>query len=237
MISSSRIALASAALLLSACANSASSAEEGALTTFEDKAAYAIGVNLGKQLAQDSADVDTALLLRGLQEALAGKELLLTDQEIGNTLQQFQQQLMQKRQARMESEGATNLEAGKKFLAENAQREGVQTTASGLQYEVVKEGDGAKPSATDTVTVHYHGTTLEGTVFDSSVDRGEPVSFPLNQVIAGWTEGLQLMATGSKYKFFIPAALGYGAQSPPGAKFGPNATLVFDVELLSIQSP
>lgn len=228
-----RVALAASALLLSACANSANSAEDGALS-FEDKAAYAIGVNLGKQLAQDAADINTELILKGINEALAGGELMMTEQEIGNTLQQFQQQLMQKRQAKMQEEGAENLEAGNAFLAKNGAREGVTTTTSGLQYEVMQEGEGTKPTATDSVTVHYHGTTIDGTVFDSSVDRGEPVTFPLNQVIAGWTEGLQLMSPGAKYKFYIPAALGYGAQSPPGAKFGPNATLIFDVELLSV---
>ncbi|REJ84755.1 MAG: FKBP-type peptidyl-prolyl cis-trans isomerase [Acidobacteria bacterium] len=237
MTAALRIAFATTALLFTACADSPTSAQEGSLETFEQKAAYAIGVNFGQQLAQDASDIDVDMLVRGLREAIAGEDLQLTDQEIGQTLQQFQQQLMQQRQARMQAEGQENLAAGEAFLAENAQREGVVTTDSGLQYEVIESGEGAKPAATDRVTVHYHGTTIDGEVFDSSVQRGEPVTFGLGQVIPGWTEGLQLMSPGAKYKLFIPAGLAYGQQSPPGAKFGPNEALIFEVELISVESP
>ena len=176
--------------------------------------------------------------IRGhLRNNAAGANLKLTDQEMMQTMQEFQRQMAEAQRAKSQQEAAENLEKGNAFLAENGKREGVVTTASGLQYEIVEPGEGPKPSATSKVKVHYHGTTIDDVVFDSSVDRGQPVSFGLNQVIAGWTEGVQLMSPGAKFKFYIPAALGYGTNVRPGSKFGPNATLIFDVELIEIEEP
>jgi FKBP-type peptidyl-prolyl cis-trans isomerase len=139
--------------------------------------------------------------------------------------------------AKMMADAKNNLEAGQKFLAENAKKPGVQTTASGLQYQVVTEGKGAKPKAGDVVRVHYKGSLLDGKVFDSSYDRGQPVVFPIDQVVPGWQEGLQLMPVGSKFKLWVPANLGYGEKGTPGGPIGPNSTLVFDLELLDIVKP
>ena len=230
----STLALA-ASLLTLACAKT-SSAQEGALNTLEEKASYAIGVNMGQQLGA-AGNIDLDLLVQGFKDAAAGANLKLTDQEMMQTMQEFQRQMAEAQRAKSQQEAAENLEKGNAFLAENGKREGVVTTASGLQYEIVEPGEGPKPSATSKVKVHYHGTTIDDVVFDSSVDRGQPVSFGLNQVIAGWTEGVQLMSPGAKFKFYIPAALGYGTNVRPGSKFGPNATLIFDVELIEIEEP
>ena len=227
------LALATGLLLTLGCAKT-SSAQEGSLNTLEEKASYAIGVNMGQQLGA-AGDIDIDLIVQGFKDAAAGAELKLTDQEMMQTMQEFQRKVAEAQRAEAEREAAENLEKGNAFLAENGQREGVVTTASGLQYEIVEDAEGPKPTATSKVKVHYHGTTIEGTVFDSSVDRGQPVSFGLNQVIAGWTEGVQLMSPGAKYKFYIPAALAYGTNVRPGSKFGPNAALIFDVELLEIE--
>ncbi len=188
----------------------------------------ALGTLIGRNIKSQNFDLDVDQLVAALKDTLAGKPGKLTDDQC--------QQLLQKAQAdAAASAGKKAAEAGKAFLAENAKKKGVTTTASGLQYEVMKEGTGAKPTAAETVKVHYHGTLTNGEVFDSSVQRGEPISFPLNGVIKGWTEGLQLMPTGSKFKFTIPSDLAYGDRgSPP--KIGPGATLIFEVELLGIEA-
>lgn len=202
------------------------------LDTPEQQAGYGIGVNIGSNLSSQGVaeDIDIAALLMGIEDAVSG-ELKMEEQAISAALQAFTAQQEAKAMAELEAQA----EAGRAFMAENANRDGVVTTESGLQYEVLTEGEGgASPVASDSVNVHYHGTLVDGTVFDSSIDRGQPVSFPLGNVIPGWTEGLQLMSVGDKYRFFVPAELAYGANGAPPI-IGPNATLIFDVELLGIE--
>lgn len=188
---------------------------------------YALGCLIGKNVSAQGLKPDVEAMVAALKDTMAGKPAKYTDQQL--------QQIMQSHQmTAAKAASGKNTEEGKAFLEKNGKREGVKTTASGLQYEVLKPGTGAKPAATDTVKVHYHGTLIDGSVFDSSVDRGEPISFPLNGVIKGWTEGVQLMPVGSKYKFVIPSELAYGDRGA-GGKIGPNATLIFEVELLAIE--
>ena len=196
---------------------------------------YAIGWQTGHSFAQQNVDVDQESLIQGLSDAIAGADAKFTDAEMMAALQQLQQDMMARQQAQAQEQAGTNDAEAAEFLASNGARDGVTTVDSGLQYEVITEGEGPKPAVTDTVSVHYRGTLLDGTEFDSSYSRGTPATFPLNRVIAGWTEGLQLMSVGSKYKLFIPADLGYGVQgSPP--KIGPGAALIFEVELLEIKN-
>ncbi len=194
---------------------------------------YAIGWQTGLNFRQQEIDIDAEQFADGLREALAGGDSRWTAEEMGAALQAFQQELLAQQQEKMAAAGSENAAAGEAFLAENKDREGVMTTDSGLQYEVVEEGEGPSPSASDRVTVHYRGTLVDGTQFDSSIDRGQPATFRLDQVIAGWTEGLQLMNVGSKYKLYVPAELAYGPRGQ-GA-IGPNSTLVFEVELIGIE--
>jgi FKBP-type peptidyl-prolyl cis-trans isomerase len=198
------------------------------------KASYGLGVQAGTTWKNRGADIDWDAYFKGIRDAAAGSPNLLTDAQIREAMTQFQKDTQERFQAKQAADGAKNKEAGDKFLAENKGKEGVQTTASGLQYKVVSLGTGPKPLATDKVTVHYTGTLIDGKKFDSSVDRGQPASFPLNGVIKGWTEGLQLMPTGSKFKFFIPSDLAYGLNAP--ATIGPNQVLVFDVELIKAEA-
>jgi FKBP-type peptidyl-prolyl cis-trans isomerase len=203
--------------------------------SLEDRASYSIGLNLGRSLKTNDIKANADLLIKGLRDGLAG-QALLTDEEMQATMQAFQEQVQKQQEAKQKEIGEKNKMEGEAFLTKNKARQGVKTTASGLQYEVLSEGTGAAPKATDTVTVNYKGTLMDGTTFDSSYDRGQPATFVLNQVIPGWTEGVQLMKVGSKYKFYIPAALGYGERGAGGV-IGPNAPLVFEVELLSIGQP
>jgi FKBP-type peptidyl-prolyl cis-trans isomerase len=203
------------------------------LTTQEQKASYAIGVNIGTGISSQglAGDVDLAAIALGMQDAVAGN-LKLTPEELEAAMQEFGAVMQAKQQAAMQEQS----QAGKDFLAKNASEPGVKTTDSGLQYLVLTEGadaDAKKPTAEDTVNVHYHGTLIDGTVFDSSVERGTPITFPLNGVIPGWTEGLQLMKVGDKYRFFIPSELAYGEAG--AGPIPPNSTLIFDVELLGIE--
>lgn len=218
-----------------ACAQEAEmeGAAEGTPATQVEKVSYSIGLNMGRSLQQQSVEVDVDQLTQGIRDGLSGAEAKMTDEEIQTVMQAFQQEMMQKAQQQQAEAASKNEAEGAEFLAENKEREGVMVTDSGLQYEVLEEGDGPKPSAEDQVTVHYKGTLIDGTVFDSSYDRGQPATFPLNAVIPGWTEGVQLMNVGSKYKLYIPPQLGYGAQGQ-GPTIGPNATLIFEVELLEI---
>lgn len=195
----------------------------------EDAMLYAAGGHSARQAMQQG--LHPGKILAGLEDKLTGNEAAYTPEQIGEAFQVFQQ-LQQQAQQSSGGNAAENLAAGQAFLAENAGKDEITTTDSGLQYEVIQEGEGSKPSATDTVTVHYTGRLLDGTVFDSSVQRGEPIEFPLNRVIPGWTEGVQLMSPGAKYRFWIPANLAYGEQGP--ASIGPNQVLDFDVELISI---
>lgn len=192
-----------------------------------DKLSYAWGVLMGKQLkAMGVKEFDADSFRDGVKTAFEGGELAMPEEECQKMINEYLMDLQQKAEA-------VAKEAGVKFLAENKGREGVKETASGLQYVVEKEGTGEQPTATDEVTVHYTGRLLDGTVFDSSVSRGEPATFPLNRVIPGWTEGVQLMKEGAKYTFFIPSDLAYGAQGVPNA-IPPHSTLIFDVELIKV---
>jgi FKBP-type peptidyl-prolyl cis-trans isomerase len=204
------------------------------LKTQKDKVSYALGANLGMNLHKQSVEVDPAIVLRGLKDALAAGKMLLTDDEAKAALMQLQAEVRNKQQEKMKVAGELNKKEGVEFLAANKTKDGVVTLPSGLQYKILTEGAGAKPAATDTVVCNYRGTLISGTEFDSSYKRGQPASFPVNGVIKGWTEALQLMPVGSKWQLFVPAELGYGDRGA-GGEIGPSATLIFEVELLSIQ--
>ena len=215
-------------LVLAGCDNKA--ADSADLKTPAQKASYGIGLSMGKNLSQEGMDdLDSQAVALGIEDALAKKDQRLTDEELMEAFG-FLQARAQERMSALNDAAA---KAGADFLAENAKREGVQTTESGLQYEVIKKAEGAQPKVSDVVSVHYQGTLVDGSVFDSSIERGEPVEFPVGGVIPGWVEGLQLMKVGEKYKFYIPSELAYGAQSPTPA-IPANSTLVFEVELLDI---
>ena len=198
----------------------------------KDKMSYALGMNLGEYLTRNPVELNFDAAVNGLRDFIAGTPKLSREEYV-SAMQLLQQQMQEAGRRQMEQAAAANALAEKNFMAQNARRPGVTVTASGLQYEVLKQGSGAKPSANSVVRVHYTGTLLDGTKFDSSVDRGEPAEFGVNQVIAGWTEALQLMPVGSKYKLYIPAAIAYGARGA-GEAIPPNAALIFEVELLDI---
>jgi FKBP-type peptidyl-prolyl cis-trans isomerase FklB len=199
-----------------------------------DKLSYALGLGIGQQLSQMGAsDISAEDFAQAIKDVLEGNELKVSHREAQTIVQDYFQKQEQKLQAQRAEAGKAHKEAGEKYLAENAKKEGVITLPSGLQYQVLKEGNGKKPTAKDTVQCHYEGFLIDGTVFDSSVQRGEPATFPLQQVIAGWTEGLQLMQEGAKYRFFIPYRLGYG-EGGAGASIPPFAALIFDVELIQV---
>jgi FKBP-type peptidyl-prolyl cis-trans isomerase len=206
-----------------------------ALTTNKQKASYAIGMNWGTGLHRQNIDVDSAALIQGMKDALAGGKTLLTEDEARTALMQLQKEVQEKQQAKAAAEGEANKKEGEAFLAANKSKEGVVTLPSGLQYKILKEGTGPKPTATDSVVCNYKGTLINGTEFDSSYKRGEPATFPVTGVIKGWTEALQLMPVGSKWQLFIPSDLAYGPRGTPGGPIGPNATLIFEVELVSIK--
>jgi len=206
-----------------------------ALKTQKDKVSYALGANLGMNLHKQSVEVDPAIVLRGLKDALAARKMLLTDDEAKAALMQLQADVRNKQQEKMKVAGEMNRKEGVEFLAANKTKEGIVTLPSGLQYKILTEGTGPKPTSTDTVVCNYRGTLTSGTEFDSSYKRGQPASFPVIGVIKGWTEALQLMPVGSKWQLFVPSELGYGDRGA-GSDIGPGATLIFEVELLSIQS-
>jgi len=198
-----------------------------------DRLSYTVGMDIGNSLSEQGMDLDLDLLIEALRASYLGEETRLTTEEALAERDKFMQRRQQELEEERSRDAETNLEEGQAFLAQNAEREDVTQTESGLQYRVIEEGEGASPVATDQVTVHYRGTLLNGTEFDSSYARGEPATFALNQVIPGWTEGVQLMNEGAKYEFFIPADLAYGEQGRPGP-IGPNSTLIFEVELIEI---
>lgn len=200
----------------------------------QDKASYIIGLNLGRSLKTQEVPCTQDLIVQGLRDGLAGTAPLLTDEEIQSAMQEFQTQMMAQQETKRKADGEKNLKASEDFLTQNKARKEVKTTASGLQYEVLKEGSGEAPKPTDQVTVNYRGTLPDGKVFDSSYDRGEPATFPVNGVIPGWVEALQLMKPGAKYKIYLPPALAYGERGA-GTDIGPNQALVFEVELISVE--
>lgn len=200
------------------------------LTTLTQRLSYIVGENMAHQLQNDGLELDAAAVALAVSDVMAGNPSRLSDEEKRTTVEQVQKEA----QARQQAAHAKNREAGEAYLAENAKKEGVTTTASGLQYKQLVAGNGAKPTTSDRVRVHYHGTLTDGTVFDSSYQRGEPIVFPVTGVIAGWVEGLQLMNVGSKFELTIPSNLAYGANGS-GPVIGPDATLIFEVELLGIE--
>jgi FKBP-type peptidyl-prolyl cis-trans isomerase len=216
-----------AAVLLS---GSAFSAE---LVTDAQKLGYIIGMDIGESLKQQGGELDLETLIEAVRATYNGTPLAMTPEEAAAVRESFIAARRAEAEQARQSMAAINATEGDKFMLENRVKEGVQVTDSGLQYQVVVMGDGVKPAATDTVTVHYRGTLLNGEEFDSSYSRNEPTTFQLNQVIPGWTEGVQLMPVGSKFKFFIPPNLAYGPNG--GGPIGPNATLIFEVELLGIE--
>lgn len=200
-----------------------------------DKLSYALGLGIGRQLAQMGAkDMNIDDFAMAIRDVIEGNDLKITNREAQEIVNDYFQKQEEQMRAEMAEKGKAAKEAGEKYLAENAKKDGVVTQPSGLQYMVLKEGNGRKPKATDTVKCHYEGMLVDGTMFDSSIQRGEPAEFPLNGVIAGWTEGLQLMQEGAKYRFFIPYTLGYGERGA-GQSIPPFAALIFDVELIEVK--
>jgi len=207
------------------------------LSTEEEKTSYALGLTIGKQIAGMLNNNQTSVIAKffviGIQDVLESNKLAMSDEEMKTVMENLNKQAAEKRQQQMSAQANENRAAGKAYLDANAKKEGVKTTKSGLQYKVLQAGTGSKPQATDTVKVHYRGTLIDGTEFDSSFKRGQPAQFPLNRVIPGWTEGLQLMNPGSKYQFVIPSDIGYGDRGSPPT-IPPAATLIFEVELLEV---
>jgi FKBP-type peptidyl-prolyl cis-trans isomerase FklB len=236
---SSKVAMVGLGLLLMAGLavgqDAAKVAAPSELKDMKAKASYAIGLGLGRNLKSNGADIDADLLARGVKDAVAGGKVLLTDDQVKEVMLAFSEQLKSKQAEMAKSAVEKNKKEGQTFLAANKAKPGVVTLPSGLQYKVIKEGTGKTPKATDTVSTHYRGTLLDGTEFDSSIKRGQPASFPVNGVIPGWTEALQKMKVGSKWQLFIPSELAYGASPPPGSQIGPNAVLIFDIELLNVE--
>lgn len=230
-------------LALASCQEGMQGSSSTTMKTSDDSVSYAIGMNIGTSVRQDSININPDLLAQGIRDAMAQKTTL-TDTQAQTVMGSFQQRMMAKQQEKMMRQrdslakaGEGNKARGEAFLAQNKTKEGVITLPSGLQYQIIKEGTGPMPKATDEVEVHYHGTLIDGTVFDSSVERGQPVTFNVSGVIPGWTEALKLMKVGSKWKLFIPTELAYGANPQPGGKIGPNDALIFEVELISIKAP
>ena len=212
----------------------ADSEKSGDFDSPEARRSYALGMDIGNSLKELPVEIDVDSLAEGVRDTVSGDDTRLSQDELDGVMQGFVQDMEAAQQKKVDQQSKNNLDKGKKFLAENKDKEGVETTDSGLQYKVVEEGDGPSPSDSDSVTVHYTGKLIDGTVFDSSRKRGEPVTFPVDAVIPGWTEALQLMKQGAKYELYIPAELAYGERGA-GAQIGPNETLIFDVELISVE--
>ncbi len=215
-------------------ASQADAQEKRPLQTSMEKQSYSIGADIGNKLKAQSLEIDPEVFAQGLKDAVSGSKLRLTEQEINETLSNLQKELMEKQAERAKQLGEKNKEDGETFLSENKKKEGVKILSSGLQYRVIKEGAGKMPKADDTVVTNYRGTLTDGTEFDSSYKRGQPATFPVNGVIAGWTEALQLMKEGSKWELFIPSNLAYGERGA-GNVIGPNAALIFEIELISVK--
>lgn len=224
-------------LLTTLLAASAVLAQDAAFENAQDRISYALGMDIGRNMKLQEMDINPAVFAQGMGDAMGDGETKLTEDEARETLMSFQVEMQQKMAERHERDAVENKEKSDAFLAENKAKDGVTVTASGLQYEVITEGEGdVKPSANDRVKVDYTGKLLDDTVFDSSVERGQPAIFPVNRVIPGWTEALQLMTVGSKWKLVIPSELAYGERGAP-PRIGPNSVLQFEVELLEIMEP
>ena len=224
-----------------ATADTAASAEGGlkieGLATEKEQVSYMIGRDIARSLEEVKDEIDVETLSKAITAGLAGEKSLMTDEQATQVRETFAQRIQAERIAEMMATAKKNKEEGDAFLAANAEKEGVKTTESGLQYQVITEGKGARPDGDDVVRVHYKGTLLDGETFDSSYERNEPAVFSLQQVVPGWQEGIALMPVGSKYRFWIPSELGYGEKGTPGGPIGPNAVLVFEVELQDIVQP
>jgi len=225
---------AAAAVGIIALATWAQAQGPAGLKEQKEKVSYVIGVDIGKALQKQGVAIDPDLVARGIKDGFSGGKLLMSDQEIKETMTAFQKEMRAKQEMALKQAGEKNKREGEAFLAENKIKEGVKTLPSGLQYKVIKAGSGKKPKATDTVVTHYKGTLLDGTEFDSSYKRNQPATFKVNGVIRGWTEALQLMEEGAQWVLYVPAALAYGERGA-GPQIGPNATLIFEVELISVQ--
>jgi len=208
--------------------------DRATLKDAKDKVSYSIGLDIGMTFKKQKMELNSDALAAGVKDGLSGVQPLLTEDEVRQVMMTFSKEMTEKTAMANKEAGEKNKAEGEKFLSENKNKPGVKTTASGLQYKVLKEGSGSPPKETDTVVVNYRGTLVDGTEFDSSYKRGEPATFPVNRVIKGWTEALQLMKPGSKYQIFIPANLAYGERGA-GGDIGPNATLIFEVELMNVK--
>lgn len=234
------LATASLALVVAGCNQPAGTSAAGAGTTAaqldseKDKISYTIGMDLAKSLEPAKDEVDADMLARAIKDVWAGRDTALSDEQANEIREAFTQKMQAQQITEMLAKARKNAEEGSAFLEQNAAKEGVKVTASGLQYQVLTEGSGAKPGENAVVKVHYKGELLDGTVFDDSSERSEPATIPLAQVVPGWAEGIRLMSPGSKYRFWLPSNLAYGEQGTPGGPIPPNATLMFDVELLEI---
>jgi FKBP-type peptidyl-prolyl cis-trans isomerase FkpA len=237
LIAEDRVQPLAQALMVRIAARNGQPPADGKLPEIDrEQVGYLVGADVGRQLAPLKEELALPVLMQGLRTALSGGTPLLDEEQANAVRRAFGEKVQASMQARHEADARRNAEEGQAFLAKHRTEKGVFTTPSGLQYMVLRQGNGQRPRATDTVRVNYHGTLLDGTVFDSSYERGQPVEFGLDQVIPGWTEGLGLMPVGAKYRFWIPSQLAYGEKGTPGGPIGPNATLVFDVELLAIPS-
>ncbi|MEW6681909.1 MAG: FKBP-type peptidyl-prolyl cis-trans isomerase [Nitrospirota bacterium] len=226
--------IAAVAVIVGLLSGVAHAQNKPSLKTDQEKVSYSIGLDIGANFKRQSVELDSKALAAGISDGLSGAKPALSEDEVKKVLADFQQQMRARAAAMAQQLADQNKKNGEAYLAENKKQKGIVTLPSGLQYKVLKEAKGAKPKATDTVSVHYRGTLIDGTEFDSSIKRGQPAEFPVNQVIPGWTEALQLMPVGSKWQLFIPSGLAYGAQGA-GNMIGPNSTLIFEVELLEIK--
>ncbi|MGB5418741.1 FKBP-type peptidyl-prolyl cis-trans isomerase [Algibacter sp.] len=227
------LSLVAMVMLIASC--NKNGATEKPIKTELDSVSYAIGMDVARNVKASFEDFDSDLFMQGFNNVTDSTNILLEETKAQEVVRAYFQKKQKLDAAKLQEEAIKNKEAGEKFLAENKTKDGVQTTESGLQYLVLKEGTGNTPTTASKVKVHYHGTLIDGTVFDSSVDRGTPAEFGVTQVIKGWTEGLQLMKEGAKYKFFVPSDIAYGANPRPGGKIKANSTLIFDVELLEVK--
>jgi FKBP-type peptidyl-prolyl cis-trans isomerase FkpA len=225
------IAVAAVAFACVSCGGGA--ARKTSLNTELEKASYAYGLDVAESMQRSGLELDVDSFVQGFTDTLTGKKVLLTNQEKAQVMQEYASKMREKQMAEMQEKAKTNMAAGRAFLAENAKKDSVMVTADSLQYQILRKGTGPKPGPEATVKVNYIGKLIDGTTFDSSYDRGQPAEFPLNGVIPGWSEAIQLMNVGAKYRFWIPADLAYGERGAPPV-IGPNETLIFDIELLEI---
>ncbi|MDA0986587.1 MAG: FKBP-type peptidyl-prolyl cis-trans isomerase [Bacteroidetes bacterium] len=221
-------------ILISTQLTSQSKNEKLKLNTKKEKLSYTIGVDIGKNIKQQNLDVDLKIINEGIKNILDGLKLQLTEEEMNEVMKSFQQEIVEAEQKKESELKSKNLEDGNEFLAKNALKEGVVVLPSGLQYKIIVDGKGKKPQSTDTIFAHHKGTLIDGTIFDSSLDKGVPIEYPVDKFIKGWTEALQLMQEGSKWQLFVPAHLAYGERTKSSI-IGPNSTLIFEMELIKIK--